>query len=384
MKKLAYKIEILYNIRSMFREELKNIPEYIPGKPIEEVAKEYNLKLEDVIKLGSNENPLGASGCALDAIKKSVESIRLYPESDSVDLRECLAKHLMLKPNELIIGRGSDEVIQMLSKALLGHGDEIVIADPTFSVYEIAATIMGARTVKVLLNEDFTHNLSAMAENISERTKIVYLTNPHNPTGSLNRGAEIKEFVASVPENVIIALDEAYAEYVERDDYLSALDFFNLGYNNVFGLRTFSKIYGIAGLRVGYGFSNNLELITALYKVKEPFNVSNMGQIAAIASILDTEHVKRSQLVNSEGKAYLMQELTNIGLTPYESQANFILVNAFRSIKPLTEALLKRGIIVRNCHSFGLDTCFRVTIGTYSQNAKVVAALTEAISNGEW
>ena len=383
-QKLAHKTEILYNIRGMFRKELQNMPVYTPGKPIEEVMTEYNLCREDVIKLGSNENPLGASAHALAAIKDNLENIRLYPESDSIELREVLAHHLRIKANELIIGRGSDEVIQMLSKALLNENDEIVVADPTFSVYEIAATIMGATCVKVPLKEDFTHNLQAMADKISERTKIIYLTNPHNPTGSLNSSAEIKEFVASVPENVIIALDEAYAEYVERSDYISALGFFDLGYKNVFGLRTFSKIYGIAGLRVGYGFSNNPELMAALYKVKEPFNVSNLGQIAAAASILDTEHVKRSQLVNNEGKAYLMGEIAKIGLTPYKSEANFILVNTFRDIKTLTKALLKRGIIVRDCTSFGLNSCFRVTIGTYTQNAKVIATLTDAIAHGEW
>ena len=382
--KLVKKNKIIYNIRIMFRNELKNVPVYVPGKPIEEVVKEYNLDKDKVIKLASNENPLGASRYALEAIKNSLENIRLYPESDSIDLRKVLAKHLSLKEDEIIIGRGSDEVIQMLSKATLNGEDEIIVSDPTFSVYEITATIMGAKTVKVPLKNDFTQDLEKIAKKISDKTKIIYLTNPHNPTGSINNIAEMKEFLSKIPQNIIVAMDEAYAEYVESTDYPCSLDFLALGYKNIVGLRTFSKIYGLAGLRVGYGFTTNNDIMNALYKVKEPFNISNIGQAAAIASILDEEQVIKSKLINSEGKIYLTQELKKLGFMPHSTQSNFILVNIFRPVKPLIEALQRRGVIVRNCNSFGLDTCFRVTISTYSQNKQFIDELADAIHKGEW
>jgi len=368
----------------MFRDELKFVPIYIPGKPIKETIKEYGLEKKEVIKLASNENPLGPSPLALKSITDNLDKIHLYPENDSQDLRISLSEKLGLNTNEIIIGRGSDEVIQILSKAVLNKGDEIIVSQPTFSVYEIAGIIMGACIQKVPLKEDLTQDLDGILEKISNKTKLIYLTNPHNPTGSLNKKNDVEKFLEKIPKNIFVVMDEAYCEYVECKDYPDSITFMRGKYKNVIGMRTFSKIYGLAGLRLGYGFSLNPELISAMYKVKEPFNVSNLAQFAGTASLTDADQVIRSRELNSAGKIYLTENLKDIGLTPYKTESNFILVNTDRAVKPLTESLLKRGMIIRNCTSFGLETCFRVTISTFEDNVKLIDLLKDIIVKNEW
>lgn len=360
-----------------YRSAIDAITPYSPGKPIEEVARELGLDPATIIKLASNENPLGPSPKAIEAITANMSAIRLYPDSDSYLLRQALSAKLGFAAEQFIIGRGSDEIMHFLSVAYLEAGDEVVMGDPPFSMYEISTKLMGATPVKVPLR-DYAHDLSAMAAAINERTKLVYIANPHNPTGKINSKDEVDTFLATVPDNVLVILDEAYCEYVDDIDYPDSASYLRAG-KNVLVLRTFSKIYALAGLRVGYGYSTRPEIIAALNQVREPFNVSNIAQFAAIASLDDIEQVTRSRAVNEIGKQFIYTACQRMGLEYVPTQTNFMLIDTRQPCREVFSKLLREGVIVRTGDIFGYPTMIRVTIGTAEENARFIDSLEKVL-----
>ena len=343
---------------------------YVAGKPIEEVQREYGLS--DIIKLASNESPRGPSPQAIAAIEAAAPGLQLYPDGAAYDLIGALSRHWGVERDQLIVGNGSDEIIQLLGIAFLEPGDEVLTAEPSFVRYEAAAQLNQAEYVGVPLR-DFTYDLEAMAERLSPRTRIIFIANPNNPTGTMVGGAELNRFLDQVPERALVALDEAYFEYVEEADYPRSLDYLGEG-RNVIVLRTFSKIYALAGLRVGYGIARP-EIIQALHQVREPFNVNALAQAAAVASLGDPGHVERARQSNRSGLRYYCEQFQRLGLDYVPSCANFVLLDVGRDCREVYEGLLRQGVIVRTGDIFGLPTHLRVTVGTPSQNERFIGAL---------
>ncbi|QGP92400.1 Histidinol-phosphate aminotransferase [Neomoorella glycerini] len=357
------------------REAILAIKPYVPGKPIEEVQRELGVK--DVIKLASNENPLGPSPDAVQALREASERVYLYPDGNCYYLKNALAEKLGVSPENIIVGNGTDEILKMLAEAYVNPGDEIVVADPTFSEYEFAAQVMAGRAIKVPCRS-FRHDLKAMAASLTPRTRLVFVCNPNNPTGTIVGQVTLDSFLKEVPPSVLVVLDEAYADYVTAEHYPDSLAYIRRGRANVIVLRTFSKIYGLAGLRVGYGVAVP-EIIRNLNRVREPFNVNLLAQAAAIAALKDEAHLKKSREVNTEGKQYLYEQFTALGLQYVPTEANFIFVDIQRDSRAVFQELLKRGVIVRTGDIFGYDTYLRVTIGTRRQNERFIQDLREVL-----
>jgi histidinol-phosphate aminotransferase len=301
-----------------------------------------------------------------------LDDVRLYPDNDCYRLRHDLASHLGVGPEQVVVGRGSDEVIHMLGLAFLCPGDEVIMSEPPFTLYDFTANVMDGVAIRVPM-KDFREDLDAMAARITERTKLIFLANPNNPTGSYLSRDEIDAFMGRVPDRVIVAFDEAYFEYVDAADYPASLDYLRKG-RNVVILRTFSKIYALAGLRIGYGIGS-AEMIGYLNQVREPFNISTIAQTAASASLQDAEQVARSCRCNVEGRKFLYDAFTRLGLPYVPTQANFILVDVRRECRQVFVELLKRGVIVRTGDIFGLPTHVRVTIGLPAENERFISAL---------
>lgn len=361
-------------IPTPYRAAIDSVTPYSPGKPIEEVARELGLDPQAIVKLASNENPLGPSPRAVEAMREKLGQTKLYPDSDSYELRHALAPRFGVDPAQIVVGRGSDEIMHFLAVAYLEAGDEVVMGDPPFSMYEISTKLMGATPVKIKLREDYAHDLNGMLAAITSKTKLLYIANPHNPTGAMNTAAEIDAFMARVPEHVIVILDEAYAEYVTRDDYPDSMQYVQAG-KNVIVMRTFSKIYALAGLRVGYAISSRTEVLHAMKQVQEPFNVPNLGQWAAIASLNDPEQVPRSVASNEAGKAMLYAAFDRMGLPYVPTQTNFILVEVRQPAAEVFAQMLQQGVIVRSGAGLGYPTKIRVTLGTEDENLKFLRAL---------
>ena len=357
------------------RSAIKKITPYVPGKPIDEVKREYGLT--DVIKLASNENPFGPSQKALAAAAEALQSVRLYPDGASYELKTSLADFYGLRPEQFIAGNGSDEVNKMLSEAYLSEGDNIVCADVTFSEYEFGARVMGAEVRKVPL-KDYKHDLSGFLANIDARTKICYICNPNNPTGTIVGEREILEFLEKVPGNVLVVVDEAYSEYVESPEYP---DFKKLiGAYPVVVLRTFSKIYGLAGLRVGIGISSP-EIIQNIEKTREPFNVNLLAQAAAAASLKDQDHIEYCFRENAAARREFYQRCREAGIEYVASEANFVLIKV-DGAEAIVRKMLERGVIVRGTSSFGLKDHIRVSLGTKDQMDRFWQVFTEVRDGG--
>ncbi len=362
-------------MRDLVNENICRLKPYVPGKPIEEVKREFGITCS-IVKLASNENPLGPSPKALAAMREALEQVALYPDGKCFTLTKKLAQHLGVSENKLFIGNGSDEIIHNLGITFLSPGDEIVQGDPSFSQYETAATVCNSGTCMVPL-KDFTHDLEAMADAITDKTRLVYVANPNNPTGTIVGRAEVERFMARLPKRVIAIFDEAYYEYVDNPDYPNMLDYVKQG-RNVILLRTFSKIYGLAGLRVGYAIARP-ELVECLNQVRQPFCVNSIAQAGAVASLDDPEQVVRSRCVNSEGKTYLYQELEKMGLPYVPTEANFIFMDIKTDCKAVFIELLKRGVIIRTGDIFGYPSFIRVTIGAAEENARFIETLREVL-----
>ena len=359
------------------RSSIMAIKPYTPGKPIEEVQREVGL--DDIIKLASNENPLGPPPEAVKAIQDAAATVYLYPDGNCFYLKAALAKRYDITSEQIVIGHGSDEILELLAKAYLEAGDEVVIAEPTFSEYIFVSQLLAAVPVAVPVDKDYKHDLKAMLKAVTPKTKMIVLCNPNNPTGTVLGKREVADFIARVPANILVVFDAAYYEYVDRDaDFEGGLSY-ALTRPNVILLRTFSKIYGLAGLRVGYGIADR-EVIAMLNRVREPFNVSLLAQKAAEASVNADGHVAAAYALNQAGKAYLYEQFTAMGLSYIPTQANFIMVDVRRNCREVFQALLKKGVIVRTGDIFGMPNYIRVTFGTMAENERFIRALKEVLS----
>lgn len=356
------------------KSQIVNLPVYKPGKPIEEVKRE--LGLEQVIKLASNENPYGSSPAALEAITKELVNVSIYPDGSSTELTEVLAKHLGVKRDNLIFGCGSDEIIALITRAFFLPGDENIMADQTFSVYKSNAEIEGAVSIEVPL-KDGTHDLTSMLAQINDKTKAVWVCNPNNPTGTIISEQELTAFLDRVPSHVMVVLDEAYYEFVTDEAYPQSVPMIER-YPNLVILRTFSKIYGLASLRIGYGIARP-EVIDLINRVREPFNTSRFGQAAAKAALEDQAFVQECAERNAVERAYLQNEFTRLELPFFPSQGNFIMVDLDMPSATAFQSLLKQGIIVRpGFHVY--PTYIRVSVGTSEQNRAFVTALKNTLA----
>ena len=357
-------------IENKARPQIFNLKPYVPGKPIEEVQRE--LGIDDIIKLASNENPLGPSPLGKKAFSEAVDKLHIYPDANCFRLKQKLSQMLNYDPQGLLVGNGSDELLKLLAETFLNPGDEIIFAQPSFAEYEFTATIMGATSIKVPLI-DFKHDLNAMLAAINPRTKMVYICNPNNPTGTIVSDQEIDSFMARVPKDVLIIFDEAYYEYVESPQYASGIKYVKDGRNAVV-LHTFSKIYGLAALRVGYGITTPA-IAAAVERVTEPFNVNTPAQVAATAALDDKEHLEQSRIVNQAGKNYLYKEFEKLQLKYLKTDANFIFVDTGKDSQEVFQALLKQGVIIRSGDIFGYPTYIRVTVGNEKENARFIEGL---------
>jgi histidinol-phosphate aminotransferase len=357
------------NIESLAKSSVLTQPIYEPGKPIEYVARELGLDPSGIIKLASNENPFGPSPRALAAAKRALEHGELYPDGGCFELRQKLAAHRGVQPSELVIGNGSNEIIELLGHVFLGAGDEVVMATPAFVVYKLVTLLFGAKAVEVPLR-DWRHDLPRILESITPRTKLVFVCSPNNPTGTANTGEELLAFANSLPEHVIGVFDEAYAEYLENPPDLRSL----IGDGRkIVCLRTFSKIYGLASLRVGYGCAN-VEICALLNRVRQPFNVNAIAQAAAVAALDDGQFTRRCAEENRAGLNQLEAGCRELGLDYVPSVANFMLIKVGDGTD-VFDALQRSGVIVRPVNSYGLPEWVRVTIGTSEQNARVLAEI---------
>jgi histidinol-phosphate aminotransferase len=357
---------------------LELIKPYVPGKPVEEVERELGLK--DVIKLASNENPLGPSPQAVRAMQANLEKMHIYPDGNCYYLKEVLATKLNVKTDQLIFGNGSDEILSFLTLAFITPGDEAVMVAPTFSEYDFAMRLMGGITCQVpLVSADFKYDFDAVLAAITDKTRIVFICSPNNPTGTHIKSKEFELFMNKLPQKILVVLDQAYIEYVTDHDHPAGLDYIEQGYPLI-ALRTFSKIYGLAGLRIGYGIGST-ELIASLNRVREPFNVNAMAQIASIAALDDDNHLERSRTLVEKGRATLYTGFSKLGLKPVPDQANFCFVDIGVDSRQAFQALLKKGIIVRTGDIFGFPNYIRVTYGTEGQNGRFLLALKEVLAD---
>ncbi|HLP59360.1 MAG TPA: histidinol-phosphate transaminase [Candidatus Deferrimicrobium sp.] len=354
-----------------------NVLELMPykaGRPVEEIQRLYNI--EKVIKLASNENPFPIPPDVVEAITREIANIHTYPCSDSYYLREQVAQYNNVKPENVVIGAGSVELIRMIVKTFLNarQGEKVLTSDKTFVMYKIAAVEEGGNQaiVEIPLGRDYRYDLDRIARAIYAQTKIIFIANPNNPTGTLLTRKELMDFIDKIPDNIIVVLDNAYQEYVTAAGDGSAADYLDgiqlaVSRKNVIVLRTFSKIYALAGLRVGYAIADE-EVISYLGRVKAPFNVSRLSQVAALASLKNDEFKNRSARVNAVNRERLFQQLTGLGLKVVPSKANFLLFFPGTDTNDLNERLLKEGVIIRPLHGFGFPDAIRVTVGTEEEN----------------
>jgi len=354
-------------------EYIRTLIPYAPGKPIEEVEREIGIF--NSIKLASNENPLGPSPAALDAMREKLAQLHLYPDGDCFYLKRGLAAKLNVAPEQLIFGNGSNEIIELAIRTFMRPGDEAVMARQAFVVYKLIVQAVGGVSQEVPLR-NFTHDLEAIGAAISARTRIVFLANPNNPTGTIFHKAAWEKFLKRIRSDVFIIVDEAYFEYVEAADYPNSLDYHQQG-KALLTLRTFSKLYGLAGLRIGYGIADK-EIISLMHRVRQPFNVNAPAQWGALAALDDREHVRRSLENNRQGLNYLIAEFARLGIEYVPSHANFVLLRVGKG-EDVFNRLLAQGIIVRPMAGYQFPEYLRVTIGTMRENRKFIDGLRKAV-----
>lgn len=354
-----------------------NLPVYKPGKSAEDIKREYGL--DYVVKLASNENPYGSSQKVKEAILREIENTNLYPDGAAFQLTQAIAKHFGVDENQVIMGAGSDEIIMMLCRAYLVQGDETIMADQTFPQYKHNAVVEGAVIVEVPMVEA-THDLKAMLAAVTERTKIVWICNPNNPTGTIVSHEEVESFMEQVSSDVIVVLDEAYCEYVTDESFPDAFALMKK-YRNLITLRTFSKIHGLASLRIGYGIGHP-DVIRTINQVREPFNTTRFAQAAAQASLEDTEFIQFCKQNNAQSLAYLRSEFNRLGLSSFPAHGNFIMVDAGMPATEMFEKLLHKGFITRPGHQ-KYPNHIRITAGLPEHNEKLVAAVAEIIEQAK-
>jgi histidinol-phosphate aminotransferase len=347
---------------------VRGLSPYQPGKPIEELERELGIK--NIIKLASNENPLGVPLSAVNAIQAALPQLALYPDGSAFNLKCKLASKLSIDTSQITVGNGSNELLDLIARVFLSPADNAVVSRHAFIVYPIAVKALGS-TLKVAEAKNFGHDLEKMAELVDGNTKVVFIANPNNPTGNWLGIAEVEKFLSCIPESVIVVLDEAYHEYVDRPDYASGMTILDK-FPNLIVSRTFSKAYGLAGLRVGYCISNP-EIADLLNRLREPFNVNSLALAAAEAVLDDADYLSRGLAVNREGMRQLESGLHDLGLPFIESAGNFVLVDFGRDAMPVYEEFLREGIILRPVGVYELPNFLRVSIGLPDQNARFLS-----------
>ncbi len=354
--------------------QLKDLVAYEPGKPIDDVARERGLDPRDIVKLASNENPLGPSPAAVEAMRAGLEGLHIYPDGGGYKLRNAIAEKTGLELGNVILGCGSNEVIEFIGHAFLKPGDNIITAEHAFVVYKLMAKVFGAETIEVP-DPGFVHDLDAMAAAITPNTKEIFIANPNNPTGTLVDQDAIDRFMAKVPDHVVVVFDEAYYEFLDNPP--DTLKYVREG-RNVMVLRTFSKIQGLAGLRIGYGLGPK-DVIEVLQRTRQPFNVNSMAQAAALAGLKDTEHQAKTKRLTDEGRDYLQKEFGEMGLEFVPSFANFVLVKVGDG-NAVFQSMLNRGVIIRSMAAYKLPEWIRVSVGTMDENRRCIATLKEVLA----
>ena len=355
-------------------ENIETLIPYPPGKPLEELEREYGIT--GSIKLASNENALGPSPKAVAAIRDGLAMLHRYPDGSCHYLATRLARQLGVKPGELVFGNGSNEIIELLVSTFLSPGEEVITSHPTFLVYQKMVQAQGGVN-RVVPLKDLRHDLDGIAARVTDRTRLIFLDNPNNPTGTIFSHEEFTAFLAKVPETVIVVLDEAYVDFVEEPRRLDARDYLQ-GPTPVVALRTFSKAYGLAGLRVGFGIMR-AEIAGYLHRLRQPFNVNSLAQIGALACLDDGDHYRATLAMTSDGMAWLHREIAKLGCRPLPSHANFFLVDVGVKGKLLYEKLLSRGVIIRPMDAYGFPEYIRITVGLPEENRRLVTALADAL-----
>ncbi len=366
-------------MKRFFKDYIQEIVPYEPGKPIEDVERE--LGLLRVTKLASNENPLGPSRKALRAMRAALRRVHLYPDGAAYELKQRLAEEFSLPADQFVIGNGSNEIIELLARGFLSEGDRVISSEGTFLVYPLITKTCGASYVSVPM-KDFRYDLKGILDQVDERTRIIFIANPNNPTGTYVKTQEVEDFLSKVPKDVIVCFDEAYIDFVEAKDFPYLLFHIKANKPNVILLRTFSKSFGLAGLRIGYGMASQ-EMIQYLNKVRQPFNVNRIAQIGAAAALDDRLFLWRSRRLVSRGRLYLYRKFTQMGLNFVSSEANFVLADVRRDARKLAEALMERGVIVRAMNAYGFPTHIRVTIGTRFELMRFIRVLKAVLKKGE-
>ena len=352
---------------------------YPPGKPMDELEREYGVT--NAIKLASNENPWGPSPKAVKAIGEVLSNLHRYPDGSSYYLTEAVAQWIGCDPAEVVLGNGSNEVIEFLVKAFVGTGDQVITSHPSFLMYQKFVQVRGGENIVVPLNQ-MAHDLEAIGAAVTGKTRLIFIDNPNNPTGTLISKEAFGRFLASLPESVIVVVDEAYVDFVRLEERIDILDCIrkNSTLPAVVSLRTFSKAFGLAGLRVGFGVMP-AEVASLLHRVRQPFNINLLAQAGALAALSDNEHYQRTLTGTKAGLQWLHTEVARLGCTPYPSHTNFFLIDICGDATRLYEAMLYKGVIVRSMKAYGYPNFIRITVGTEEENARFVKALAECLQD---
>jgi histidinol-phosphate aminotransferase len=364
-----------HTLEELIPDYIQGLPPYVPGRPVEEVEQELKIH---AVKLASNENPLGPSPKAMEAARRALGEANWYPDGGSKKLREVLAERFGVRAQEVFVGLGSSEVIDLASRALLRAGAEGITSEGSFALFSIAIRASGGTLIQTPMR-DFTFDLEAIAQAVTPKTRVIYIANPNNPTGTAFGAAEFSEFLKKVPGDVLVVLDEAYTEYAERRDLPNAAELFRQ-YNNLLTLRTFSKVYGLAGLRIGYGIGHPT-LVAEMNKLRTPFNVTSVGQAAALAALGDADHVRRSVDTNRVQRKRLFEELTAMGIKAIPSETNFLFLEIGPDAKSMCDELLGAGVIVRPLAWMGFPEAMRISVGAAEENAQLLAAMSRVLKN---
>ena len=363
------------NINKLAPDYIRAIAPYQGGKPISELAREMGLNEADIVKLASNENPLGISPKAQMAIEQAIADIARYPDGNSFALRDAVSQKFGVAKNQIVFGNGSNDILELAARAYLQAGDEAIYSQHAFAVYPLVTQAVGATGV-VVPAKNYAHNLDGFLKAITPKTKLIFIANPNNPTGTLIKKDALKAFIHAVPRQVLIVLDEAYDEYLSVDDKSEAIGWL-AEFDHLIISRTFSKAYGLAGLRIGFGIMH-ADVADMLNRVRQPFNVNSLAQVAAVASLADDDFVARSYALNQAGMAQLTQGLQKLGLKYIPSEANFVSF-AIKNAAAVNQKLLQNGVIVRPIANYEMPDYLRVSIGLFSENARFLTVLEQIV-----
>ncbi|MFO8057427.1 MAG: histidinol-phosphate transaminase [bacterium] len=361
--------------KELVADYIKRLIPYVPGKPIEDLERELGIK--DSIKIASNENPLGPSPKALEAIQKTLNNLNRYPDGNATTFKNKLAEKLGVSTDMIITGNGSNEVLELLAATFMKPGDHAVVSEHAFVVYDLAVDSRGFEKTVVPAGKNFSHDLKGMAGAVKDNTKLLFIANPNNPTGTYSNRQEMDELLESIPAEVIVVVDEAYFEYVEKDDYPDAVEMVKQG-ANVVACRTFSKLYGLAGIRMGYGIMKP-EMADYMNRVRQPFNTNMPAQAAAEAALDDTDFLNKVLDINRKGMAYLEKELQRLDIEYIPSVANFLIFKSPQDPEELYQKLLRKGVIVRPMKGYKLPDYLRVTVGLEEENQRFIQSLEELL-----